>query len=203
MRRALLALLLFVVGCAVGCAPVPAFHASPPLPLSDVVIVETIAGTRCAGSLVGEFVLTAAHCVPIQPAIVTMRDGLASLGDVVAIDSETDVAVLRTGLPPGRLSIGPAPRAGDEVTAIGHPDGARWAAMHGSVAIARRWIRETPAREHVLLDLAAIGGMSGGPVLDARGRVVGVMSFRVTGSPFSGAVHVNAIRRILRRGRRS
>lgn len=95
---------------------------------------------------------------------------------VIALDDLDDVAVLhvpastRPSLPHVLLTLGDAPTTGEQVTAIGYPGGGPLVQRGGQVV--------TVDPEQARVDLAVQAGMSGGPLLDADGRVVGVLVAR-------------------------
>ena len=91
---------------------------------------------------------------------------------LVALDQEHDLALLllQTSRPPLRLAQGPLPEIGEEVYALGNPEGLEGTFSQGIIS-AHRIIRED-----TLLQLTApiSPGSSGGPILSSSGDVVGV-----------------------------
>ena len=101
---------------------------------------------------------------------------------VVGSDPSTDIAVLRIDTPARALTVLPlgnseSVRVGDPVVAIGNPYGLERSATAGIVSALQREI-QSPARftiDRVIQTDAAINqGNSGGPLLNARGQVIGV-----------------------------
>lgn len=125
-------------------------------------------------------VATAAHVVADSDAFdVTLRDGRVLRGRVAYYDKASDFALIsvdeasETGLPINCADTG-APGLGVVLMALGHTYRQRWLAS---------WGRSTGARptgwhgtDRLILNLGVNGGMSGGPVIDMRGRVVGLVS---------------------------
>src|SRR5919201_2058956 len=109
---------------------------------------------------------------------------------VVGKDPGTDIAVLKVdarsrALTPLTLGNSDAVRVGDAVVAIGNPFGLDRSVTAGIVSALQREIQapNSYAIDHVIQTDAAINhGNSGGPLLNADGRVIGVNAQIETGS---------------------
>ena len=103
---------------------------------------------------------------------------------LVGADPSTDIAVLQVdtharALTPLALGNSDAVRVGDSVVAIGNPFGYDRTVTAGIVSALQRVIRapNSYSIDHVIQTDAALNkGNSGGPLLDARGDVIGVNS---------------------------
>ena len=104
---------------------------------------------------------------------------------IVGSDPSTDIAVLRVesssrGLAPLAFGNSDAVRVGDPVVAIGNPFGLRRTATAGIVSAVQERTLTAPNGypiDHVIQTDAQINsGNSGGPLLSARGEVIGVNS---------------------------
>jgi serine protease Do len=147
----------------------------------SVVEVRTRGGGAGAGIVwrPDGVIVTNHHVVPRDRASVRLADGREYLGEVVARDERNDLATLRlehlVGGEVPAAAIGDARRLrpGEVVVAVGHPFGVRAAVTVGVVAGALD--REGPwGRELIRADILLGPGNSGGPLVDAHGRVVGI-----------------------------
>lgn len=171
-------------------------------PVDAVVLVEQGRST-CAGAIVaGGRVATAYHCVAAggRPRITT-RDGTVVVGRVVGVRRDADLAVIDApglaGLP-GVALADEAPPPGSDVFAIGHPFGIRepLGFMEGTL----RWsvasgVVSAVGPRAVQVDAPLNPGNSGGPILDADGRLIGVVSRKSAGGEglgFAGRVEILA-----------
>jgi S1-C subfamily serine protease len=111
---------------------------------------------------------------------------------IVGTDPSTDVAVLQVdahsrALTPLNLGNSDGVHVGDSVVAIGNPFGLERTVTTGIVSALQRVIpapRRNYSIDHVIQTDAALNkGNSGGPLLDARGDVIGVNSQIQTGDP--------------------
>jgi serine protease Do len=83
---------------------------------------------------------------------------------------------------------------------VGHPWGVATAATSGILIGSGRQLPELPANAHdwVVADLHLRPGNSGGPLVDAQGRMIGVNTM-ITGPGVGVAVSVDAVKEFLRR----
>ncbi len=123
--------------------------------------------------------------------VVTFADGTRSDATVVGQAPERDLAVLRPSSPPPDLVpavLGDPGRLqpGDPVYAIGDPLGLSYSYTKGIVSGLDRTVHFSALPQdldHLIqFDAAVNPGSSGGPLIDGRGEVVGV----VTGIPEAG-----------------
>jgi serine protease Do len=137
-------------------------------------------------------VLTNLHVVAgaRSDPIVTGTDGVGHEARLVATSQPLDLALIAlpgTGLPPAPIGDSKRLRVGELVFALGHPWGQPWAVSAGVVS-------GLGPGDHVRSDVRLAPGSSGGPLVDARGDVVGVNTL-VVGGDLAVALGSDAARR--------
>ncbi|MCL2002912.1 MAG: trypsin-like peptidase domain-containing protein [Oscillospiraceae bacterium] len=137
-------------------------------------------------------ILTNHHVVEDASAVtVRLHDGTEYPAEIVGGDPVTDVAVLKIdapGLTPVRLGDSDALMVGDQVVAIGNPLGELSNSLTvGYISAKKRivYIDGTP-RLMLQTDASVSPGNSGGPLINLRGEVVGVVSAKTIASGVEG-----------------
>lgn len=152
------------------------------LTLGSVVEVACGAQGGTAFFVTPERAVTNAHvaCGQGEPLKVRFADGRQLLGRMVEQDRKLDLAVLEVvGAAARPLPVGDstALAPGDPLVLLGSPQGLAFTAHEAKVSHPRR---NAFGRALIQLNGSVNPGNSGGPLLDARGRVVGVVSMKVT-----------------------
>ncbi|WBB70991.1 trypsin-like peptidase domain-containing protein [Micromonospora sp. WMMD812] len=160
------------------------------LPSVVTVRVSSLGGTSEGSGFVVSadgHVITNDHVVAggTGKASVVFNDGSSAPATVIGQDPESDVAVIkvdRTGLRPVEFGDSEALAVGDPVLAIGSPLSLANTVTAGIVSALDRTMQAGepggPVRYYAAIqtDAAVNHGNSGGPLVDAAGRVVGVNS---------------------------
>jgi serine protease Do len=145
---------------------------------------ETGSGTGIVWGGSG-LVVTNAHCAPRDAALAvdSESEGQWRGARVIAYHPRHDLALLAAPSVSGpllELRDADSLRAGELVFAHGHPLGMRDALAMGVVhAVARD--ERTNAPRWIVADVRLAPGNSGGPLVDADGRLVGINSMVVNG----------------------
>src|SRR5438270_1110736 len=125
-------------------------------------------------------IITNAHVVANEQAKIQVHltDGRTLEAKVVHRDPRLDLAMLKVnGDNLKALPIGDSSRLriGEWVFAIGHPWGQRWALTAGIVSsLSSVKVADDLTTRYIKSDVGLAPGNSGGPLLDAEGKVVGI-----------------------------
>jgi S1-C subfamily serine protease len=155
------------------------------LPWAVTITGEGVCG---AGAIIGDagLILTARHVIEgLASPRVILSDGRSFSAAVVDDDERLDLALLSLeGLGDERLAEAPlgagadiAP--GEELYTVGCPNGMPLTASRGIASFVGRTVR---GLRLIQSDLAIAPGNSGGPLIDGRGRLVGVVALKAQGS---------------------
>ncbi len=122
-------------------------------------------------------IVTADHTVrSVEDLTVVDREGRTMAATLVGRDPGTDLAVLRiqdTALPTAGLGDSGSLRVGHIVLAVGYGPRASWGIVSAVGGRWRTW-RGGEIDQLLRLDLTLYPGFSGGPIVDAQGRIVGI-----------------------------
>jgi hypothetical protein len=131
----------------------------------------------------GKFATNLHVIVGAQAVIVTTKEGRQyRVTEALAIDPQRDLAILRIPDKPPSLGLASSTtvKPGDPVIAIGAPKGLSMSATQGIVSAVRRsFDGET---NQIQTDTPVNPGNSGGPLVNLRGQVVGLVTSKLKNS---------------------
>ncbi len=152
--------------------------------VDGVLAIETDQGASGSGFFVGSkcHVITNEHVISGASTIVlkTSQRRLY-LGQILATDSQRDLAILTTNAPNcAALELQETDTAiiGTEIFAVGNPLGLQGMVTKGIIS-ARRTTSE--GIKYMQIDAGLNPGNSGGPLVNQRGKVLGVNTFKLKG----------------------
>jgi S1-C subfamily serine protease len=140
---------------------------------------------------------------------VTLSDGGKWPARLVGIDPDNDLAVIKIDAPKEKLTVIPMGdsselQIGQKVLAIGNPFGLGQTLTTGIISSLGRSIRSeagTLIEDVIQTDAAINPGNSGGPLLDSKGKIIGINSAIISPTGASVgigfAIPVNTAKRIL------
>jgi S1-C subfamily serine protease len=152
-----------------------------------------------SGSIIDQegFVLTNYHVIKNANELsVTLADGSNYKGDIIGVDPENDLAVIKFD-PAGRrlttISFGSSAdlRVGQKVLAIGNPFALDRTLTTGIVSGLGRPVRTDTGpviKEMIQTDASINPGNSGGPLLNSKGEMIGINTMIY--SPSGGSVGI-------------
>ncbi|MCM1321711.1 MAG: trypsin-like peptidase domain-containing protein [Bacteroides sp.] len=170
-------------------------------------------GGSGSGSIIDTrgYVVTNVHVIQNAYKIyISLSDGTQYEGTVIGTDSASDIAVIKFDPPKGMelktISFADSSKlkVGQKVIAIGNPFGLERTMTTGIVSGLGRPIqssKDTIIRDMIQTDTAINPGNSGGPLLDTKGRMIGIntMIYSTSGSSagVGFAVPVNTAKRVV------
>jgi S1-C subfamily serine protease len=147
--------------------------------------------------------------VGAEQILVHFADGITTEATLVAYDADVDLAVLRADVPvytPHPIELGDSDElnVGQRAIVIGSPFGLKQTMTEGIVsALGRRMLQAngTPIAQLIQTDAPINPGNSGGPLLDSRGRAIGIITIMPTtdgtNSGVALAVPINTVKSLV------
>ncbi len=155
------------------------------------VAIETDAGSIGSGFFVRKngYVVTNHHVIANATSVtVYTNDGGKYSADIVGSDTELDLAVLKVNgkngqsFPTAEIADSDKVKTGDSIIVIGTPErlDLAWSLTTGYVSYAKRESNMSGTMQTYIQISAGVNpGNSGGPLIDASGKVIGIIQARV------------------------
>jgi len=128
--------------------------------------------------LAGGYIATNGHVLGAANSVrVRLADGRILAAEIVGVDRLTDIALIKAPVDLPLREIAAPPPLGATVCAIGNPFGLGLSVSCGVVsAVHRTGTGFNPIEDFIQTDATVNPGASGGALLDADGRLVGMIS---------------------------
>ena len=127
------------------------------------------------------YIVTNAHVLVGGRKVEAITSGQKIMpADLIGYDSNLDVAVLKISGEYNALELADSNKVeiGEKVIAIGNPLGLQFSVSQGIVsAVHRKGINGIPA--YIQTDTALNPGNSGGPLINEKGKVIGINNFKI------------------------
>ena len=150
------------------------------------------------------YILTAHHVVDEAKEIeIRLANRERLRGEIVATDAQVDFAIIKINgqpeLPVLPLGDSDVLRVGELVGSLGYPFGLESSLHVGIVSRRGRRQNTSAAFDHIQLDSPANSGESGGPVVNMKGHVVGMLTQASENRTIGFAVPINVIKTMIPR----
>ena len=150
------------------------------------------------------YILTAQHVIDKAKDIeVRLADSRRLPARLVAADTQVDLAILKIAsdddLPILTIGNSDAVQVGDLAVVFGYPFGRESSMSLGIVSRPGRTYADSASYDFIQTDAGAYAGGSGGPLLNSKGHVIGIITMASERGNMGFATPINAIRKIIPR----
>jgi serine protease Do len=166
----------------------------------------TGSGNRGSGFIIDSrgYILTAHHVIDKAKEIeIRLADGERLAARVIAAEGQLDLAILKVQsdreLPILSLGDSDKIRVGDLAFVFGYPFGRESSMNLGVISRAGRSYRESASYDFIQTDAGGYPGGSGGPLLNSKGHVIGMITMASERGNMGFATPVNVIKRMVPR----
>src|SRR4029434_6212973 len=163
-------------------------------------------GSRGSGFIIHPdgYILTAQHVVDKAKEIeVRLADLQRVPAKLIAADSQVDVALLKIdtdrALPVLSFGDSDSIRVGELAVVFGYPFGRESSMSLGIISRAGRTYQNSAGYDLIQTDAGAYAGGSGGPLLNPKGHVIGMITMASERGSMGFATPINAIKRMVPR----
>ena len=124
-------------------------------------------------------ILTNHHVIGLDKVVIVIfADGNIKIGKVIYSNPYRDIAFIHIkyiSFAPIKLNYSQAVNAGEEILAIGHPRDLPYTVTKGIVSYPARIRMQEPGLPYIQFDAPSADGSSGGPLLNLKGEVIGIV----------------------------
>jgi serine protease Do len=150
------------------------------------------------------YVLTAQHVIDKAKEIeVRFADSRRLPAQLIAADTQVDLAILKItsdrDLPTLAVGNSDTVQVGDLAVVFGYPFGRESAMSLGVISRPGRTYAESASYEFIQTDAGAYAGGSGGPLLNSKGHVIGMITMASERGNMGFATPINVIRKMIPR----
>jgi S1-C subfamily serine protease len=163
-------------------------------------------GSRGSGFIIHPdgYILTAQHVVDKAKEVeVRLADFQRLPAKLIAADSQVDLALLKIEanreLPVLALGDSDSVKVGELAVIFGYPFGRESSMNLGIVSRPGRTYQDSAGYEMIQTDAGAYAGGSGGPLLNGKGHVIGMITMASERGSMGFATPINAIKRVVPR----
>ena len=163
-------------------------------------------GSRGSGFIIHPdgYILTAQHVVDKAKEIeVRLADLQRVPAKLIAADSQVDLALLKIdtdrALPVLSLGDSESIRVGELAVVFGYPFGRESSMSLGIISRAGRTYEDSAGYDLIQTDAGAYAGGSGGPLLNPKGHVIGMITMASERGSMGFATPINVIKRMVPR----
>jgi serine protease Do len=156
----------------------------------DSVVKIRVGAALASGVLISSdgYLLTAAHVVSgVSEVMVDLRSGITLPAQVLRVDNPQDIALIKvagSGYPALPLALNANPSVGSDVYAIGTPADELFVDSVSKGVVSG--LRKLDDFDYIQTDASVSPGCSGGPLLNQKGQVIGITSWKIVAEGFEG-----------------
>ena len=163
-------------------------------------------GSRGSGFIINPqgYLLTAHHVIDKAKDIeVRLADGQRLPARIITADAQVDLAIIKIQtereLPIIPLGDSEAIRVGDLAAVLGFPFGRESSMNLGIISRTGRSYPDSASYDFIQTDAGGYAGGSGGPLLNSKGHVVGIITMASERGNMGFATPINVIKRVIPR----
>ena len=150
----------------------------------------------------GGYVITNYHVIEgASKASIYTSDQQSHIVYIIGSDSEMDITLLRINGTYQKLDLAESSevKVGEKVIAIGNPLGLQFSVTEGIISALNR-IGPNGKKVYIQIDASLNPGNSGGPLINKKGKVVGINNFKIgSGESLGFALESDSIKEVVNR----